>query len=161
MTRHELEDRMTVLLGGRAAESVVFQHLSTGAADDLAKATDIARRMVLRYGMDEQLGHVTYDREKPTLLGVPTSPGWHEETYSDETERYIDHAVRNLMEQAFERAVAIVKRYRNVLEKTAQVLLQKETLEKEELEALREEISPEGNPHEIAGPALLPGASKA
>jgi cell division protease FtsH len=151
MTREELENRMAVLLGGRASESIVFQHLSTGAADDLAKATDIARGMVLRYGMDEQLGHVTYDREKPTLLGVPTSPGWHEETYSDETERYIDHAVRNLMEGAFERAVAILKRHRDVLEKTAQLLLQKETLEKSDLDALRAEISPDASAEQAAG----------
>src|SRR6185437_7392475 len=104
MTRDELENRMAVLLGGRASEEVVFHHLSTGAADDLAKATDIARSMVLRYGMDKHLGHVTYARERQTMLGVPTVPGMHDETHSEETERYIDHALRDLMENAFERA---------------------------------------------------------
>jgi len=140
MTRDELENRMAVLLGGRASEEVVFHHLSTGAADDLAKATDIARSMVLRYGMDKHLGHVTYARERQTMLGVPTVPGMHDETHSEETERYIDHALRDLMENAFERAVTILKHHRNVLEKTAQVLLQKETLEKDDLEALRVQI---------------------
>ena len=65
MTEEELENRMAVLLGGRAAEYIFFHHLSTGAADDLVKATDTARSMVLRYGMDKELGHVAYERERP------------------------------------------------------------------------------------------------
>ncbi len=74
MTRAELESKMAVLLGGRAAERLIFDELSTGAADDLAKATDIARAMVTRYGMVEQLGQITYDREQPTFLGGPPMP---------------------------------------------------------------------------------------
>src|SRR4030067_73493 len=69
MTRAELENKMIVLLGGRAAESVVFGHLSTGAADDLAKVTDIARSMVMRYGMAEKLGAVSYESERSACLG--------------------------------------------------------------------------------------------
>src|SRR5208282_3694333 len=95
ITREELLDKMAVLLGGRAAEALVFHHLSTGAADDLAKATDIARSMVMRYGMDERLGHVAYTQERQTMLGMPTMPGGHEETYSEETERSIDHALHD------------------------------------------------------------------
>ena len=106
MTQDELENRMAVLLGGRAAEAVVFHHLSTGAADDLAKATDIARSMVMRYGMDKQLGHVTYAREKQTMLGMPTMPGAQDEAYSEETERSIDHALHDLMQRAFDRATS-------------------------------------------------------
>ncbi|MFY7927775.1 MAG: ATP-dependent metallopeptidase FtsH/Yme1/Tma family protein, partial [Oligoflexus sp.] len=68
MTRAELENKIAVLLAGRAAESLIFQHWSTGAADDLAKATDIAWNMVTRYGMDEKLGHVSYDSETPGYL---------------------------------------------------------------------------------------------
>ena len=68
MTRDELENKIAVLLGGRAAERLVFGHTSTGAADDLAKATDIARAMVMRYGMDEELGHAAYDRERAPFL---------------------------------------------------------------------------------------------
>jgi len=71
MTRDELENKMAVLLGGRAAEKVVFDHLSTGAADDLAKVTDIARSMVMRYGMEEKLGHVAYEADRPAFLGIP------------------------------------------------------------------------------------------
>ncbi|MGO9773063.1 MAG: ATP-dependent zinc metalloprotease FtsH [Roseiarcus sp.] len=140
MTQEELENRMAVLLGGRAAEAIVFHHLSTGAADDLAKATDIARSMVMRYGMDKQLGHVTYSREKQTMLGMPMMPGAHEETFSEETERSIDHALHDLMQRAFDRATSILTRNRDALEKTAQRLLEKETLEKEELEALRAQV---------------------
>ena len=143
MTREELENRMAVLLGGRAAEEVIFQHLSTGAADDLVKATEIARSMVLRYGMSEQLGHVAYEREPRALFGAPMPAGWHEQTYSDETERLIDHAVRDLVGRALDRAVGILKRHRQLLEKTAQVLLEKETLDKQELDALRAQIVPE------------------
>ena len=69
--------------------------------------------------------------------------GWHEQTYSDETERLIDHAVRDLVGRALDRAVGILKRHRQLLEKTAQVLLEKETLDKQELDALRAQIVPE------------------
>lgn len=121
----------------------MFHHLSTGAADDLAKATDIARSMVMRYGMDKQLGHVAYTQERQTMLGIPTMPGAHEEAYSEETERSIDHALHDLMQRAFDRATSILTRNRDVLERTAQVLLEKETLEKGELATLRALVSPE------------------
>src|SRR5262249_36575923 len=71
MTREELENKMTVLLGGRASEQVVFSHLSTGAADDLRRVTDIARSMVTKYGMSERLGSVAYDRDPRTFLTGP------------------------------------------------------------------------------------------
>src|SRR5690606_16443952 len=84
MTRAELENKMTVLLGGRAAEHIVFQHLSTGAADDLQKVTDIARSMVMRYGMDPTLGHVAYESERRSFL--PDAGGTAStRTYSEET----------------------------------------------------------------------------
>ena len=140
MTQQELEDRMAVLLGGRAAEAIVFHHLSTGAADDLAKATEIARSMVMRYGMDKQLGHVAYTQERQTMLGMPTAPGLQEETYSEETERNIDHALHDLMQRAFDRATSILTRNRDLLERTAQILLEKETLEKDDLQRLRGQI---------------------
>ena len=73
MTRPELEYKMSGLLGGRAAEQLVFREISTGAADDLARATDIARAMVLRYGMSDALGNVTYDRDRSPFL-QPNAP---------------------------------------------------------------------------------------
>jgi len=135
MTRAELENKMTVLLGGRAAEHVVFEHLSTGAADDLAKVTDIARSMVMRFGMDEQLGHVAYEAERTAFLGT-AGPMVQERRYSEETAREIDRAVRETLDAAFKRAVAILREKRQRLEEGAQALLQKETLVEEDLAKL-------------------------
>ncbi|MGH8737082.1 MAG: ATP-dependent zinc metalloprotease FtsH [Burkholderiales bacterium] len=134
MTREELESKMTVLLGGRAAEKVVFDHLSTGAADDLAKVTGIARSMALRYGMVEKLGYVSFDDERPNFLGV-AGPAPRE--YSEDTAREIDIAVRDIVHSAFDRAVAILARQREVLERGAKLLLEKETLAEPELAELK------------------------
>lgn len=142
MTQDELQNRMAVLLGGRAAEYIFFHHLSTGAADDLVKATDTARSMVLRYGMDKKLGHVAYERERQPMFVTPGSQGWHAREFSDETERLMDHAVRDLVGHAFDRAIEILNAHRPVHEKTAQLLLQKETLEEEDIKALRAQIVP-------------------
>jgi cell division protease FtsH len=138
MTREELENKMAVLLGGRAAEMLVFGHLSTGAADDLAKVTDIARSMVMRYGMVETLGNVAYEQERPLFLGGPRVEASRD--YSEETAREIDCAVREIVKHAFEKALAILTARRAVLEKSAAALLQKETLGEEELAQIRSEL---------------------
>ncbi len=138
MTREELENKMAVLLGGRASEQLIFKHLSTGAADDLAKATDIARSMVTRYGMDEKLGQVVYQEDAPLFLeGVP---GFNKRDFSEETAREIDCAVRELVNGALEKATDILKRNRDVLERGARMLLEQETLAETELETLQQEI---------------------
>ncbi len=136
MTREELENKMAVLLGGRAAESLVFGHLSTGAADDLAKATDIARSMVTRYGMVASLGHVTYDTEPRSFLEVQQRPSMLERQYSEETAREIDCAVREILDAAYEKATSVLQRRRKDLETGAAALLEKETLTEEELAAV-------------------------
>jgi len=138
MTREELENKMIVLLGGRAAEHVVFGHLSTGAADDLAKVTGIARSMALRYGMVENLGYVSFDEERPNLLGVPIA---QQREYSEETAREIDIAVRDIVKGAFDKAVAIIERRRDVLERGAQLLLARETLAEPELAELKSALT--------------------
>jgi cell division protease FtsH len=141
ITREELEARMAVLLGGRAAEHVVFGHLSTGAADDLAKVTDIARDMVTRYGMAAELGPVSLAESRPGFLGgVPQAP-WHEREYSEETAREVDCAVRAIVERVFKRAVDVLERNRATLERGARLLLEKETLSEPELRELRLEAS--------------------
>jgi len=138
MTREELENKMAVLLGGRAAEMLVFGHLSTGAADDLAKATDIARGMITRYGMGETLGNVVYETESAPFLSQGDGlSGWQPRRYSEETAREIDCAVRRIVDQAFERAQAILAKHRDRLEKGAKELLENETLTEEALAALR------------------------
>jgi cell division protease FtsH len=134
MTGAELEKRMTVLLGGRAAEEVIFGHLSTGAADDLTKATEIARSMVTRYGMVPELGHATLDSEPQTFLGM-AGPRT-QRTYSEETAREIDCAVRRLVGHAFDRARAVLTEERALLETSAERLLEQETLDRESLLAL-------------------------
>ena len=126
MTKEELESKMAVMLGGRAAEHLVFGHLSTGAADDLERATRVARSMVTRYGMTE-LGHVSLEEENGTLLGGP-SPFFPRHERSDATAREIDVAVRTLVEQAFQRARAILERHREVLVDGSSQLLARETL---------------------------------
>jgi len=132
MTREELENKMAVLLGGRAAEHVIYGRLSTGAADDLAKVTDIARSMVMRYGMEEKLGNLSYqDEPTPFLPTVQQRPPPRE--YSDETAREIDRSVRAISEVAFKRAVDILTTNRAVLEEGARQLLQKETLTEAEI----------------------------
>ena len=130
---------MAVLLGGRAAEHVVFEHLSTGAADDLNKATEIARSMVMRYGMVAELGHVTYDSEPAVFLGN-AAPGLKNRTYSEDTAREIDTAVKGLVQNVFEQAHKIVERNRKQLDRGAELLLSKETLDEAELKALFKEV---------------------
>ena len=114
------------------------------------KATDTARSMVLRYGMDKELGHVAYERERPPMLGTPAAQGWYAREFSDETERLMDHAVRDLVGHAFDRAIEILNAHGTVHEKTAQLLLQQETLEEEDIAALRAQIAPAAATEAIA-----------
>jgi cell division protease FtsH len=141
MTREELDNKMAVLLGGRAAEWIVFGHLSTGAADDLAKVTDMARDMVMRFGMDKDLGPVSYETPRsPFLINTPSPEGWQERRYSDETAHAIDQAVQHIVQTSFDRTVAILMDRRGLLERGAKMLLEKETLDGTELRELEDEI---------------------
>jgi len=142
MRRQELEQKISVLLGGRAAEQLVFGHLSTGAADDLSKATDLARDMVMRYGMDEQLGFVVYDDSKPGFLGPNAELPGRRPGYSEATAQQIDAAVREILRQQFEQALAILKSNREILDTSAAELLSNETLEENRLKQLREQLKP-------------------
>ncbi len=143
MTREELESKMTVLLGGRAAEKIAFDHLSTGAADDISKVTDIARGMAMRYGMEADLGHVTYDTDPVGFLG-PVAGGFQARRYSQETAREIDCAVRKIVNSAYDRAVGILEVNRGLLEEGSKQLLAKETLSEPELMALFDRVQPAG-----------------
>jgi len=135
MSRTELENKMATLLGGRAAEQLVFGELSTGAADDLAKVTQIARSIVARYGMDPTLGPLVYEQDRSAFLapgGVESSP----RRYSEQTAREIDVAARDLVEAAFGKSLKILTERRSALDRGAQLLLQKETLADPELKLL-------------------------
>jgi cell division protease FtsH len=145
MTKEELENKMAVLLGGRAAELIVFDHLSTGAADDLRRVTDIARSMVTRYGMSEKLGSVAYDREPGNLLAGADQPyGVRQRDYAEETAAAVDHEVRAIVDRVFQRTQGILKARRVVLDRAAKKLLEKETLEQSDLEALIHGMPREG-----------------
>jgi cell division protease FtsH len=144
MTREELENKMAVLLGGRAAELIVFDHLSTGAADDLRRVTDIARSMVMRYGMSEKLGNVAYDRDPRTFLAGADFPSpARERDYAEETAATVDEEVRSIVEKTFQRTLDLIKQRRAVLDRTARRLLEKETLEEGELMLLLSESEPQ------------------
>jgi cell division protease FtsH len=137
MTREELENKMAVLLGGRAAELIVFGHLSTGAADDLRRVTDIARSMVTRYGMSDKIGNVAYDREPRSFItgaDLPSMP--RERDYAEQTAATVDAEVRAIIERTFQRTTKILTGQRETLERTARRLLEKETLDEAELKEL-------------------------
>ena len=142
MTREELENKIAVLLGGRAAEKVIYDHLSTGAADDLVKATDIARAMVARYGMDPDLGHVSYDSERPGFLGTGDQSSWLNRRYSEATAEAMDRKVRDIVDGVFERTVALLTANRALLDETAQRLLEKETLDETDLAEVQGKVQP-------------------
>jgi hypothetical protein len=138
MTREELQNKMAVLLGGRAAEYLVYEHFSTGAADDLAKATDIARAIVTRYGMSPRLGHVAYDRDSRAFVSADLPSPHPQHAVSEETAAQIDGEVRRLVQEAFDRAVAILRARLSLLRRAATRLLDQETLDEAELKALVE-----------------------
>src|SRR5215217_8104351 len=144
MTREELENKMAVLLGGRAAELIVFGHLSTGAADDLRRVTDIAHSMVTRYGMSDPLGAVTYDRDSHNFLTGPDLPSPQRvKDYGEDTGNAIDAEVRSIVDGALDRTLRILRDRRDALERTARRLLEKETLDEAELMNL---VGPSGTP---------------
>ena len=135
MTKKELNDRLGVLLGGRVAEEIVFGEISTGAHNDLYRATDIAKSMVKQYGMSEKLGYVTYEGErKPLFLDV--NPSFGTKDYSEETAREIDTEVKKIIDETYLRVKELLSEKRDLLEKVAQTLLEKETIDGEALRQL-------------------------
>jgi len=140
MTKEELLNKIAVILGGRAAEKIVFDHLSTGAADDLVRATDIARSLVARYGMDPKLGSVAYDVERSPFLQPVTGQYTIERRFSEDTAREIDLAVRRIIDEQFDRAVEILASNREILERCARELLETETLDETALRRLTADL---------------------
>jgi cell division protease FtsH len=133
---NDLMNRIAVLLGGRAAEKLVFEQLSTGAADDIARATDIARGMVMRYGMDEDLGCVAYAENAPRFLDVSGVEVHRGNEPSPDTAQRIDAAVRGIVQAAFENALTLLQSHRATLDRCAQALMDQETLDEAEIREL-------------------------
>lgn len=145
MTKEELENKMAVLLGGRAAELIVFGHLSTGAADDLRRVTDIARSMVTRYGMSEKLGSIAYERDPGNFLASTDRPyPVREREYAEETAAAVDREVRVIVDNVFQRTQGLLTVRRSILDRAAKKLLEKETLEQSDIDALIREMPKEG-----------------
>ena len=135
MTKSELLDRMAVLLGGRVAEELVFGEISTGAQNDLQRATDIARSMVTEYGMSDRLGLVTYERERRPMF-LPESFTSGGKTYSEEKAAEIDEEISRVVEDTHQRVRGILGDKREVLNTLAKLLLEKEIVQGDEMRAL-------------------------
>ncbi len=135
MTKSELENKIAVLLGGRIAEELVFGESSTGAQNDLVKATDIAKSMVKAYGMSERLGTITLERERqPQFLQIqaPQEKG----DYSEETAREIDCEIRRIIDEQYERVKRLLEEKKNALVEGARVLLDREVISGGDLKAI-------------------------
>jgi cell division protease FtsH len=133
MTRSEIEDRIAILLGGRVAEELVYGEVSTGAHNDLERATELARLMVMKYGMSERVGLATFGDRMPLFLKGPGSPWGSEREYSEATARTIDEEVRALLDRTHERVQGILTAKKAVLVGAAAELKRTETLEGERL----------------------------
>nr|WP_245779241.1 ATP-dependent zinc metalloprotease FtsH [Albimonas pacifica] len=167
MTAEELERKIMVLMGGRAAEELVFDHRSTGAADDLAKATDIARAMAARYAMEADLGPVAWETDAPNLLGLPGERPGRPPVSQAQAER-IDAAVTAILARTYARTRALLEDRRADLDRVSAALLAHETLEADALRDLLAEgaagrgpgARPEADPAAPPPPAPPPAAQE-
>ncbi|MCC7384191.1 MAG: ATP-dependent zinc metalloprotease FtsH [Deltaproteobacteria bacterium] len=145
MTKRELEDKIAVLLGGRVAEELIFKEVSTGAKDDLQKATDIARSMIKAYGMSDKLGWVSLERDgTPAFLQMPG--GGERGDYSEETAREIDCEIRRMIDEQYARTRGILAGQEAALRQAAKVLLEKETISGEDLLVIVKSVDGHGDP---------------
>ncbi|MBR9985728.1 MAG: cell division protein FtsH, partial [Desulfosarcina sp.] len=143
MTRSELIDRLAVLFGGRVAEELVFNEISTGAQNDLQRATDIARSMVTEYGMSDSLGLVSYERPRQAMfLPESFSSG---KKYSEKKAGQIDDEVTRIVEEAHQRVRKILSERRPVLDDLARLLSQKESVQGEELRQMLSAAKADGS----------------
>jgi cell division protease FtsH len=139
-TKEELLDRITVMLGGRAAEEVIFHDLSTGAQDDLQRASDMARRMVTEFGMGETLGPYAVEQGRQAMFLDSHSPS--PKTYSEEVARHIDHEAQTIVERMYQRANQVLTEHRDKLEVLAQYLLAHEVIDQATLATLLSDWRP-------------------
>jgi cell division protease FtsH len=135
MSKTELLNRIAVLLGGRASEEITFSEITTGASNDIGRATDIARHMVTQYGMNTKLGQIAYEKQKQSFLMPMQSMS--EKDYSEQTAREIDCEIRKIVDQQYSRAKFILNHYQEAVAKAADVLLEKETIQGSELDEIR------------------------
>jgi cell division protease FtsH len=133
-TKEQLLSTIAVFMGGRSAEEIIFKEISTGASNDIEKATEIAHRMVCRFGMSDKLGTLAYGQSgQEVFLGKDLM---REKNYSEDTAKMIDEEVKKIVDEARAKALAILKKHRKLMDKIAKTLLEKEILEGEAFETL-------------------------
>jgi len=152
LRRSELLDRLDVLLGGRVAEQIVFGDVSTGAENDLQRATDIARQMITQYGMSESLGMPCYERTGANMLPMTPAMSRPEREYGERTAQAIDDEIRHTLAQSAERARQTLLEERDRLDRLASLLLEKEVVDRAALDALMNELP-------VPSPAVEPAAT--
>ena len=137
LTKPELEDRIAVMLGGRAAEEIVFHGvISTGASDDLEKASELVRQMVTKFGMSEHLGYVTYGHSTGAMF-LPASLASEERTYSERTAQRIDDEIHHMIDHIYRRVHCILRdKVEEELHVIAASLIEKETLTRAQIDEL-------------------------
>lgn len=128
-SKNEILNNIIVMLGGRAAESIKLDDISTGASNDLQRATDLARKMVTKFGMSDAIGPVSYDEGAEVFIGRDFG---HAKSYSDKTASEIDEEVKKILTEQYERAVELLKQYDTQLETVAKRLIEKETISRDE-----------------------------
>lgn len=149
MRKTELNNRIATLLGGRAAEALIFNDISTGAHNDLSRATDIARSMVKEYGMSDRLGQVYFaHKQQPQFLGAVQPDGG---PYSDDTAQTIDAEIRRIIDHQYGIALGILKNNRDLLEKTATTLLENEIIDGPALAELAAAVQANGQENDAHG----------
>ena len=136
-SRSHFLDELASALGGYAAEKLVFNEITTGASDDLKKATDLARSLVTRFGMSDKIGPMSLgERDEMVFLGRELTT---ERNYSEETARLIDQEVKRIIDEGYKRAKKVLMKRRAKLDEIAKVLIEKERIEREEFEKLVKE----------------------
>jgi cell division protease FtsH len=143
MTKSQLLDQVTMLLGGRVAEALVLKEISTGAQNDLERSTELVRKMVMEYGMSEELGPMTLGRKQETVfLGRDIA---RDRNYGEEVAAAIDREVRRMIDKNYNRAKELLTKHIEILHLIARKLMEKETLEAEEFSAIMREAGIEAN----------------
>jgi len=154
MTRAQIQDKIATYLGGRTAEELIFNEITTGAAEDIEQATKLARAMVTSLGMSDRLGPRTFgDKQEMVFLGREIS---EQKDYSDETAKHIDEEVNSIIQQAHKTAEKILTENKSNLKLLAEKLIAQETLEGEELEAVFSKAAPKAARKALTTPAPVP-----
>ena len=134
MTKSRLLQQITASLGGRIAESIIFDDITTGASQDIKQATAMARNMVVKYGMSDKIGMINLDDDSDEVfIGRDLA---HQKGYSDATAAIIDGEVHDIVDSCYKRAEAILKEHENILHSCAELLIEQEKVTREEFEEL-------------------------